>query len=144
MTNNTNFGILLQKGDGGGTEVFATIAQVVNIDPPGVSNPAVEATSHSDTYRSYIAGGLLELEAFDVEIAYDPVGDDHDAGTGLLASVVAGTASNYKIIFPDSGSTTWTFAALVTKFKPQAADAKSPDVLRATVSFRPTGTPTLA
>jgi hypothetical protein len=144
MASSTNFGITLKKGDGADPEVFATIAQVINVDIPGVSNPAVEATGHSDSYRSYVAGGLVEVEAFDVEIAYDPAHADHDAGTGLLADVVAGTQSNFQIVFPDSGSTTWTFGAIPTKFKPQGADAQSPDVLRATVTFRPSGTPTLA
>ncbi len=137
MTNNTNFGALLKKG-------ATTIAQVVNIDFPGVVNAAVEATSHSDTYRGFVSGELKELETFDVEIAYDPVGATHSASAGLLKDVADGTAATYSIVFPDTGSTTWSFSAIPTKFKPQAADAKSPDVLRAVVSFRPTGAATLA
>ncbi len=137
MTNNTNFGALLKKG-------ATTIAQVVNIDFPGVVNAAVEATSHSDTYRGFVAGKLKEVESFDVEIAYDPVGVTHNGTAGLLADVKAGTAATYSIVFPDTAGTTWSFSAIPTKFKAQAADAKSPDALRATVSFRPTGLATLA
>ena len=147
MTNAiTNYGTLLKRGNGATPEVFSAIAEVINIKPPGVSHPAEEATGHQSgvAHREFIKTALIELEEFTCEINYVPTGDDHDAGAGLLADTVSTAARNFKIVFPDALSTTWSFAAFVTHFDPSEADAQKPEPLKAEVTFRPTGTPTLA
>jgi hypothetical protein len=125
----TNYGTLIASGS-------VVIGEVTNIEPPEVQNPGVEATNHSSGgWREFIPSGLKELTEFSVTVNYIV------SGSALLAKVTAGTVSSYTITFPSTAA--WTFNALITGFKPEAADAKSPDVLKAVLTFRPTGVGTL-
>ena len=136
----SNYGTLLKIGDGGTPETFAVIGEVVTLDPPELVNEAVEASNHSSGgWREFISSGLKELTEFTATINF--VDADMSA---LYNLAVAGTVKNYRIEFPDDGSTTWTFAALVTNVKPLAADAGSPEALQAEIKFRPTGANVLA
>jgi hypothetical protein len=138
-----DYGIQLKRGNGASPEVFTAIASVVNLAPPEIMNPAFESTAH-DTggYRTFQSTMLREVGEFTITINYTPSTAQYGATTGLLADVVAGTAKNYQIVFPDS--TIWAFSAIATSFAPSAPDATGPDGLKADVTFRPTGTPTLA
>ena len=49
-------------------------------------------------------------------VNYVPGGATHDDSTGLLAQLTGGTLTNYKIVLPDTDTTTWTFAGYVTAF----------------------------
>lgn len=137
------FGTLLKKGDGGSpTESFTTIAEVTNIGGPSLSLDAIEITSHSSTggWREFI-GGLLAGGEVSFEINYDPVGATHDASTGLIYDMTNRTVGNFQLVFPDTGNTTWSFAALVTAFEPsEPVD----DKLAASVTLKVSGQPTLA
>ena len=50
------FGTLLKVGDGGGTEVFTTIAEVKEISGPSISVDTVELTTHSSSgaWKEYL------------------------------------------------------------------------------------------
>ena len=127
----TNYGTLLKKAT-------TVIGEVVVLDPPELLNEAVEATNHSSGgYREYIPSQLKELSEFTATVNFV-------TASGIMNDVVAGTKATYSIEFPDDGTTTWTFDAYVTGFKPESADASSPEALKATVTFRPTGTVTIA
>jgi len=132
---NSNYGTLLKIGDGGAPETFAVVGEIVNIDPPELVNEAVEATNHSSGgWREFVSSGLKELTEFTATINFV------DAKVSALYNLlVAGTVKNYMIEFPDDGSTTWTFAALVVSVKPLGADAGSPETLQMEVKFQPTG-----
>jgi hypothetical protein len=139
----TNYGVQLKRSNMAATPVFAAIAEVVNIDPPGLENVVAEATPHvaGGGYREFIATGLKDLGEFTIDINYVPTDGDHDVATGLLGDVISGETLNWQLLFPDT--TVWAFAAIVKMFKPEGAEAKSPDTLKAKVTFRTTGTPTL-
>ena len=136
------FGTLLKVGDGAASESFTTIAEVSNIGGPALKLEAVEVTNHSSTngWKEFV-GGLLEGGEVSLEINYDPVHATHDASTGLIKDMSDRTVRNFQLVFPDSGSTTWTFAALVTGFEPsEPVDGK----LSAAVALTVSGQPTLA
>lgn len=137
------FGTLLKIGDGGSpTETFTTIAEVTSIGGPGLSLDTIEITNHSSPggWREFI-GGLLNAGEVSLDINYDPVGATHNATTGLIADMVARTLRHFQLVFPDTGSTTWSFTALVTLFEPsEPVD----DKLAASVTLKLTGQPTLA
>lgn len=137
------FGTLLKIGDGGSpTESFTTIAEVTSIGGPALSLDPIETTHHASTggWREFI-GGLLDGGEVSFDINYDPVGATHDASTGLIADMVARTVRNFQLVFPDTGNTTWSFAALVTSFEPsEPVD----DKLAASVTLKVSGQPTLA
>jgi hypothetical protein len=141
----TNFGIQLKRGNGASPEVFTAVAEVISLDPPEIINEAIESTSHGTTaYRTFINSGLREVAEFTATVDYTPTDATHNATTGLLYDLTSSTAHNYQIVFPNVGSTTWQFSAIVTSFKPLAADAQKPETLQAEITFRPTGSPTLA
>lgn len=137
------FGTLLKIGDGGSpTESFTIIAEVTNIGGPSLSLDQIEITHHSSTggWKEFI-GGLLDGGEVSFDINYDPVGATHDATTGLIADIVARTKRNFQLVFPDTGNTTWSFTALVTKFEPSEPVG---DKLAASVTLKVSGQPTLA
>ncbi len=136
------FGTLLKIGDGGGPEAFTTIAEVTDIKGPGLSMDAVEVTSHDspNAVKEKIAG-LKEVGELTFSINYVPTAATHNATTGLIRDWKNRTKRNFQLVFPDTGATTWSFAALVTNFQPTApVDGK----LAADVTLTPAGDATLA
>jgi len=136
------FGTLLKVGDGGTPESFTTIAEVSNIGGPALKLEPIDVTNHSSTggWKEFV-GGLLEGGELSLEINYDPTHATHDASTGLIADMAARTVRNFQLVFPDTSSTTWSFAALVTGFEPsEPVDGK----LSAAVALTVSGQPTLA
>lgn len=134
-------GTLLKIGDGGGTEVFTTIAEVVDIGGPTMTLDPIDVTSHDSTaaYREFI-GGLLDAGEVTLTINYVPTAATHDATTGLIADMVARVVRNFQLVFPDSGTTTWSISALITSFEPgEPID----DKLSADITLKLSGQPTL-
>lgn len=136
------FGTSIKLGDGASPEVFTTIAEVVEIGGPGLELDMIEITNHSSTggWEEHV-GGILRTGEVTLDINYDPAGGTHDASTGLIADMVARTLRNFQLIFPDTGTTTWTFSAYVQKFEP---GAPVDDKLSASVTLKLSGQPTLA
>ena len=143
MTNAlAGYGVLLKIGDGGGSETFTTIAEVRDIEGPELELEAKEVTSHDSPggWREYI-GTLLTGGEVSFDLNFIPTNATHSYSAGLIKDLVNRTKRNFKLVFPDGGSTTWTFAALVKGFKPSAAVE---DELAAEATLQVTGQPTLA
>ena len=136
------FGTLLKIGDGGGGEVFTTIAEVQNISGPSLSLEMIDVTNHSSTagWKERI-GGLLDGGEVTFDINFQPTTSTHSYSAGLVKDMVNRTKRNFKIVFPDGSSTTWTFSAFVSKFQSKAPVNGQ---LSASVSLMITGQPTLA
>jgi predicted secreted protein len=136
------FNTKLQVGDGGGTEVFTTIAELTSIST-NFSADDVEVTSHdsTDRWRDYLQG-LKGLE-ITMEGNFLPTNDTHDitAGTGMMFLFDAGTKRNYKLIFPTPTPTTWTCAGILTNVSHSAPmDAQ----LSFSATLRTCGEPTMS
>jgi hypothetical protein len=124
MTGQTNYGTLLKKGS-------TSIGELVTIDPPEYSNPAVESTNHSSGgVRQFVSSKLREMGEFKATINYVIA----DVAT-LVTDLVAGTKSSYTILYPDN--TSQRFSAIPTAIKPLTADATKPETLKAEITFRP-------
>jgi len=135
------YGVLLKIGDGATSEVFTTIAEVKDIDGPELELEAKEVTSHdSGGWREYI-GTLLTGGEVSFDLNFIPTNATHSYSSGLIDDMVSRTRRNFKLVFSDTGATTWQFAALVTGFKTAAAVE---DELAAEVTLQITGQPTLA
>ncbi len=134
------WGTLLKVGDGATPENFTTILQVQDLTPPAPTLLMEDATTHSSV-DGWVEDRPTNLDMGDCSfgIMYVPTESTHDAGTGLLADLVAQTRRNFQLLYPDT--TTWSFSAYVTKFTPKAP-AKG--LLRADVVLNVTGKPTLA
>ncbi len=138
-------GTLLQRGDGGGPEVFTTVAEVLNISGPSISRDAVDVTTMDspDQYREFI-GGLLDGGEVTFDVVYDPVDPTIEPVAGLLSelALVSGSAAtNWQLVFSDPAATTWAFPAIVTGVEPaEAID----DKVMLSVTLKVSGKVTLA
>jgi predicted secreted protein len=133
------FGTTLKIGDGASPEVFSDIAEVTNISGPGMSMDTIDVTNHGSAggWKEY-AGGLLDGGEVKLELNFLPA----DTSQKLLATTLAArTKKNFKLEFPDTANTTWSFSAFVTNFEPSApVDGK----LGASVTLKITGQPALS
>jgi hypothetical protein len=144
MTNALNsFGTLLKIGDGATpTENFTTIAELLDIDGVTLKANTEDATNHSspggfeEKIPTTLAAGPIKFG-----INFIPTGATHSYSTGLIKDFKNKTKRNFQLVFPDSGATTWNFAAYVT-----SVDIKAPvkGKLTADVTLDITGQPTLA
>lgn len=118
----SSFGTLVKKGDGGAPESFTTIAELMDISGPGLELSTEDVTSHSSPGAwSEFIGTILTAGEVSFEINYIPTDATHDASTGLIADMINRVRRNFVIVFPDTGNTTWSFTALVTKVEPTMA-----------------------
>ena len=137
-------GTELQRGDGGGPEVFTKIAEVLNISGPSLARDTVDVTSMDspDQWREFIAG-LKDGGEVTFDVIYDPVDATIEPSGGLLSELdlaSGAAATNYKLVFSDPATTTWDFAAILTGFEPnEAVD----DKVMASVTLKISGKPTI-
>ncbi len=136
------YGTLLKRGDAATpTENFTTIAEITNLTPPPLSSEAYEATRHDGPGWDEYIYGLLRGGEISGELNFIPSDATQGYATGMLGDMINKVVHNYQIVFPDTGSTTWTVSLLLTQFAPEApVDGK----LTAAFTCRITGAPTLA
>jgi hypothetical protein len=137
VTTYGSHGTLIQKGNGGTPEVFATIGTIGNIEGPGFTRELHDASVQTSDWAVVIPG-MKRGEQLTVDINFDPADPTHDHLTGLLADYNSGIKRNFRIVFPDIGSTTWQFAGYVTNMPPSAP---VDGVLTASVTIAITGDP---
>jgi predicted secreted protein len=116
----SGFGTLLQQGNAASPEVFTTVAEVLNIDGPGLTMETIDVTNHdsASAHREHIAS-LKDGGEVTFSINYLPANATHaNTGTGLLATYVNRTARNWKIVWTDSGTTEQPFTGFITNFQP--------------------------
>jgi len=108
-------GTKIQRGDGGGSEVFTTIGEITNFSGPSSMVSELDVTSFDSTAREFISDGLPDSGEVTFDLNF--VGNDAQQ-QGLRADCDAGTLRNFKIILADHASTptTFAFAAIVKKF----------------------------
>lgn len=127
---------VLKRGDGGSPETFTAIAEVTRLNGLDLKKDTIDITTLADTWRKF-KGTLLDAGQVQMDILYNP----SDATHKLLMADMQKTnddGGNWEIVFPDSS--TASFAAIVDGFQPVTAVG---DVLKATVTMKATGQPTL-
>lgn len=112
-------GTLLQIGDGGGTEVFATIAKIKDISGPGFSRGTHDASTQTADWGEIVPGLKIPGDVT-LDINWVPTESTHDSLTGVLKDFVDGTLRNFRILWPDTANTIWQLACYVTGFEPSA------------------------
>lgn len=119
------------------------VAEVISINGMALKSDTVDVTNHASTggWKEFIAT-LKDAGEVSLEISYVPTEATHkNTAGGLIYLLVQGTVQAFSIVWPDTGTTTWTFNGLVTQFSPSAPhDGK----LSAAVSIKVSGAPTLA
>lgn len=135
MTKYAAFGTLFKRGS-------TAIAYVTNVSGPGLSADTEDVTSHDSTaaWEEHVAT-ILRSGEVTLDLEYDPNAATHkNASGGLLYDLASRTAQTFSIVFPSSGTVTWSFSAIVTGFEPSAPHDGA---LTATVKLKLTGQPTL-
>lgn len=111
------FGTLLKIGDGGGSEVFTTIAEITNLTGPGIEVETIDVTSHdsSGAKREFIAG-LIDMGEYTFTLNFNALATQGFSG-GLYNDAMNRTKRNFQIVLPTTSSKTGSFAAYVTNFE---------------------------
>lgn len=135
----SGFGTLLKRGDGATVESFATVAEVKSISGPSLSMETIDAT-HMESpsgFREWLPsfkdGGEV---TFDLNFLPATA-----AQTGLTTDFRNRTKRNWKIFWPNTGTTKWSFSGYVTGFTPSAAVG---DILAASATIKVTGDVTIS
>lgn len=130
-------GTLIQRGDGGGPEVFTTIGEVTNFSGPGEEAETIEATSFDSAAKEFISSGLPDNG--EVTFTVNFVGSD-TGQQGLRTDLRAGTLRNFKVILNDHATTktTATFAAIVSNLDGPTAGGVS-DIYKMDVTLKLSG-----
>ena len=119
--------------------VVTTVAQVTNVSGPSLSLDTVDVTTHDSTGAwEETVGSILRSGELTVDLVYDPADNTQD-GTetgGLVYRMKNKIRTAFSIVFPDTGSTTWSFDGEVTGFEP---GAPVDGALTASVTVKPTG-----
>lgn len=105
-------GTLLQIGDGGGPEVFTTMAEVLSISGPNETRETLDVTnmdSPNNTREKILALKDSGSVTFDMNF----LGTNAQQNQ-LKTDMDAGTLRNFKIVMPGTVRT-FAFAALVTE-----------------------------
>lgn len=129
-------GTQLKLGNGASAEVFTAIAEINSINGPQNDTQEIEVTSldSTDGWREYILGfkdgGVLD---FEMNFTYAGYSD-------LFALWEDREARNFKLVLPDTGNTTFDFAALV---KSCPVQVPFDDKITANIQLRITGPVTL-
>lgn len=126
----------LKRGDGGGTEVFTTIAAITSFSGPNETAPTVDVTTMDSTAREYITG--LKDQG---EITFDLIFVGSNAQQqGVRTDLTNGTTRNFKLVIPDktleADCTTLSFAGVVTQF---ALTGQTDDAWRGSVTIKLSG-----
>lgn len=109
----------LQRGDGGGTETFTTVAEVVSAGGPKRKQTVVDSTSFDSDAVERI-GGIVDNGQVALKLNW--VGSD-PGQQGVITDMENSTLRNWKLIYNDHATnpTTWSFAALVESVDHNAA-----------------------
>lgn len=116
MANYAGFGAVLEHFDT--TDGYVTVAQVADIQGPGLGLDTPDVTAHdsSSAYRAAV-GGVKEIGEMTLALVFDPAAASHVSKWTALTNR---EHEVFKMTFPDAGSTTWAFRAFVTGFEPTA------------------------
>ncbi len=109
------YGVLLKIGDGGTSESFDPIAEVLDIDGPSQERNLLDVTPHNTTgWREFISG-LRDGGSIKFPVNLIP-GDitQWDDDAALLGLFNSGNAHNFRLVFPNGYC--GAFAATVLKF----------------------------
>lgn len=136
----------LQIGNGASPELYATIAEILDIDGLKLSVNMHDTSSQSLTnpWMTQIPG-LLKNEGISCQINFIPSDNTQrfDNTTGLAARALGvlflnRTLKNYQLVFPAFPEDAIQFAAYVAEYQIKAV---VDGVLRASIKLAPTGIP---
>jgi len=131
---------VLKMGDGGGTEVFAAIAEVKGVRGPSLSGGVVDVTSFDSAGVREFVATLRDAGTLSFSCNYIPNG----SGTGhqlFITHMYNGTTKNFKLEFQFSPTVTMSFSGIITAAE---ISAELEQAVSLNVTIKVTGWPTWA
>lgn len=123
---------------------YSTVAEVMAINGPSLGADAVESTNMDslNKFREFIPG-LRDAGEISFDVNYIIGNATHDVATGVAQDWmdVNHSTRDFKIIWPDTAATSWTFSGIITGF---SVGDPFDGVMSASVTIKVTGQPTLA
>jgi len=147
MAEHKSYGTQFQIGDDdlSGTPAYTTVAQVQSQGEFGLENEMADVTAHDSPggYREAIANGITAQDDLELTLFFDIAQATHaNSAGGLMHAMLNRTKLAYRIIYPDTSGTTWTFEGFVMNFSIPVDQGE--DSLMANVTMKITGQPTLS
>lgn len=126
------YGATFSIGDGGGTEVFTALSEVIEVGPPSLSRASVDATHHgsAERYQDFIPG-LRDPGEVPLMLNYT-----NTAYVTLLAKYNTDTVTNYRVAGPNGAI--WQFAGFITSLE---SEIPIDDKMAISVTFKVSGKP---
>jgi hypothetical protein len=126
------YGATFSIGDGGGTEVFTALSEVIEVGPPSLSRASVDATHHGSTerYQDFIPG-LRDAGEVGVALNYT-----NAAYVTLLGKYNTDTVTNYRVTGPNGAI--WQFSGFITSLE---GEIPIDDKMGINVTFKVSGKP---
>lgn len=114
------------------------IAELKGVSGIGIEIGTWDATVHSTSdYWTKVRAGLKTLKPITLELNFLPAAATHGyAAGGLVNDFDNRTRATWSLVFPDSGSTTWSFDAFPSDL---SIDAPTSEGLTGSVTLQPTG-----
>lgn len=99
---------------------FQTIAELGDIDWPGLFRNVFDATTQEKDIDSSVLG-VLRRKPFTIPVNFLPTDTTHDHLTGLQALIIANTVTGFRCTFPPAaGSVEWIMSGQVSNVAPKA------------------------
>jgi hypothetical protein len=137
MADISNLNTLLYSGSS--IDNTTTLVGSIKIEPPELKNAKVESTQHgSTTYKTYVYS--RQIDPGDLKLTTSMT---NAVMLAMSGSLTGSTQGYFKIMFPVS-SGCMVFPALVTSFKPGAADSQQPTLQTCDVILSPSGSITFS
>lgn len=109
----SSFGTLLKIGDGGGPEVFTTIAEVKDISGPKYAVGITDVTAHDTGPYHQKIPALIDAGQVTFQLNFNNAATQGFTG-GLYNDMVNRTKRNFQIVIPTTVAKTGAFAAYIT------------------------------
>lgn len=144
MSAQDSFGLDLQLGDGAEPEVFTSVGNITDVNPPEVTAEVKDVTTHKSTDRyKEVKATLLSASKLDAVLLLES-----DAQLDTLYTTVNGLANhNWKVKAPNFETSTgkhgeWSFSGPLTRVKPVGGGPA--DTMKVEISIDISGKPLYA
>ena len=111
------YGSLFKLGDGAGSEVFTTVAEITDISGPNFSRDSIEVTNLDSTtgWREQIPG-WRDGDSVSLTANWLPTNVTQDGTTGMYSHFTDNVNHNYQIVLPTAVGLTISFTGHITGF----------------------------
>lgn len=132
------FGSVLKIGDGGGTEAFNSLGNIISITPHESTLGTVDATHmESLNYHEEVLPTIFRTSPVQVQVQWDPT---NTYQAQALTDHQARTLRNFKIVFSNAATSEFAISGYIVKWA--VGEATAEGIVPLSLEIKPTGKPT--